>query len=372
MSLFDELYIKIENLALENKEKNFFLEDKIDKNVILYGAGGNCEFAMFTCGTKGVPVTYVCDSKLSGKYKYKNQEYDIISPEVLIESHRDASVLITSWKYEGEIKEFLLSKGFPEENIYFLRSPLVISPEEFREKYLDGYRWMYNIVKDERSKRVIIDRIKMFLLGAPSLPDSLCSEGYFAFPDIKLSDNEVYIDGGAYIGDTAIEFIEKMKKSNKRIKHIYSFEPDEMNYKIASQNLSKYENIEIVPFGLWSQNTTLNFKIDVNNYGIGSCIDDFKKIYSVPVVAIDNYFTDIPQDNWPTLIKMDIEGAEDEALLGAKNVILKNKPKLIICAYHKPQHIYQLLKIILNIRSDYKFSLWQIGESFWDCILYLW
>lgn len=43
---------------------------------------------------------------------------------------------------------------------------------------------------------------------------------------------------------------------------------------------------------------------------------------------------------------------------------------MIICAYHKPEDIYELSQTILSIRPDYQLEFWQIGESFWDMILY--
>lgn len=59
-----------------------------------------------------------------------------------------------------------------------------------------------------------------------------------------------------------------------------------------------------------------------------------------------------------------------EAILGAAEIIRKVKPKLITSAYHKPEDIYNLPKIIIKIRGDYQFSLWKIGESFDDMVLY--
>ena len=85
---------------------------------------------------------------------------------------------------------------------------------------------------------------------------------------------------------------------------------------------------------------------------------------------MDLFFADKPQEQWPTIIKMDIEGEEKEALLGAEQIIRTQKPQMIICAYHKPEDIYELLQTILKIRDDYKISFWQIGRSFWDIILY--
>jgi hypothetical protein len=45
---------------------------------------------------------------------------------------------------------------------------------------------------------------------------------------------------------------------------------------------------------------------------------------------------------------------------------------LVICAYHKPEDIYELPEAIMRIRDDYELSLWQIDNSFWDLVLYAW
>lgn len=128
----------------------------------------------------------------------------------------------------------------------------------------------------------------------------------------------------------------------------------------------------MVPYGLWSRKTELKFTSIQGGDYIGSQIEQNENTSStvVPVTSLDLFFSDKPQDEWPTIIKMDIEGAEKEALVGAANIIKAKKPQLIICAYHKPEDIYELPQTILKIRGDYQFTLWQIGESFWDMILY--
>jgi hypothetical protein len=172
-----------------------------------------------------VPVTCVCDSTATGSYEYKNVSYKIISPLQLIKDYQEAFVLITTWKYEREIKEHLLGLGFPRNQIYFLRYHKTLSLDLFRDKYFDGYDWAYNFFTDTTSKQRILDRIKLLLWGIPVPPDSLYKDGYFAFPYIELTDNEVYIDGGAFTGDTAEEFINAVCA----YRHIYSFEPDPKN-----------------------------------------------------------------------------------------------------------------------------------------------
>jgi hypothetical protein len=67
---------------------------------------------------------------------------------------------------------------------------------------------------------------------------------------------------------------------------------------------------------------------------------------------------------------MDIEGAEKEAIIGAKNIIKQNHPKLAICVYHKPEDIYQLPQLIYEIDSSYKFTLQQHEDGVYDTVLY--
>lgn len=328
MDKFNEVFREMNLEETKYKRDVFSALRKENRPLILYGAGGNCEFALFTCSCMNASVECVCDSKAVGGYRYKEKVYPIISPETLIGKYKNAYVLITPWKYEKEIYETLLEKGFPEENIFFLRYPQRITPEEFQDKYLNGYRWAYEYFGDADSKKRIIDRVKLLLMGVPCPADSLYKDGYFGYPKVALNENEVYVDGGAYIGDTAEEFISYAEKEEKKYKHIYSFEPDENNCNLAKKNLHHYENVSVVPAGLWSKTTTLEFYSESGGEYIGSHLAEEKngQTVSVPVVSLDEFFSGKPQDEWPTIIKMDIEGSEKEALLGAEKSFRRRNP----------------------------------------------
>ena len=71
-----------------------------------------------------------------------------------------------------------------------------------------------------------------------------------------------------------------------------------------------------------------------------------------------------------TFIKMDIEGAEREAILGAKKIISEQKPKLAISVYHHPKDILVLPKLILHINGDYTFYLRHYALSTSETVLY--
>lgn len=372
MKGFDELYTEIEEKAKTLIIRNVFLDMSKTGNekLILYGAGGNCESAFFLCAYMNIKVKCICDSYAKGTVLFRNEVYDIISPEQLVSNEKDAYVLITSWKYENEIYEALLEKGFPKENVYFLRCPWSVSVEEFREKYLEGYRWAYDFLEDEGSKQKVIDRIKLLLLGLPCPPDSEYKDGYFGYRGLLLDENETYVDGGGYIGDSAEEFIMNARKNGRQYRWIYSFEPDREICKIAETNLQQHENVEVVAAGLWNKTTQLQFFVKQESMSSGFCKETGETSILVPVVSLDEFFEEKDETEWPTTIKMDIEGSEKEALLGATEIIRTKKPKLVICVYHKPEDIYELIQVIRDICPDYSFKLWQIGESFFDMILY--
>ncbi len=375
---FDELYQAIESATIKNKPKSLF--DNLSKKIanednyrlILYGAGGNCEFAMYNCTQCGFTVDFVCDTKATGTYTYGGKTYEIISSDVLMKNHQDAFVLITPWQYEQEIYDFLCDSGFPSTQIYFFHDfpGATISPTLFREKYLEGYQKAYSLFHDGGSKNRILDRVRLLLEGVPCPEDSPHENGYFCFPGINITEKEIYVDGGANIGDTAEEFIDLMGGTNEDYK-IYSFEPDPQSYEAATKNLSQYSNVEVFPYALSSHKTELKFANAQGVDGVSSHIttSDTNSI-TVQATSLDLFFADKPQDEWPTIIKLDIEGAEKEALLGAENIIKAKKPQLIICAYHKPEDMYELPQAILKLRDDYKLTFWQIGTSFWDMILY--
>ena len=79
---------------------------------------------------------------------------------------------------------------------------------------------------------------------------------------------------------------------------------------------------------------------------------------------------EILQNVNPTVIKMDIEGAEPEALEGAKNIIQQAKPILAISVYHYPDHLWQIPLIINTLFPDYHYFLRPHNEEGWDLVCY--
>jgi FkbM family methyltransferase len=177
------------------------------------------------------------------------------------------------------------------------------------------------------------------------------SSQYFPTDFIKLSQEEVFVDGGGFIGDTALNFIEK---TQNEFKHIHIFEPIKDNYEKMQQNLTTdSEKIKMYNVGLYSSEKDVFF----DQRSSASKINKQGEI-SVKLVSLDNYLSEECRKEI-TYIKLDIEGAELEALKGMRETILKYKPKLAICIYHKPKDLWEIPLFIHDLEPSYKLFIRQ-------------
>ena len=230
--------------------------------------------------------------------------------------------------------------------------------ETFTEKYKAGYKWAYDFFKDEESKKIIIDRIKGYLLDKP-LSHRDTNQQYLDV--IPFTQDEVFVDAGFYNGDTTLAFIDKV---NDKYKHIYAFEPDKENYNSGLKNTKHLKDVALLNKGIYNTNTTLSFKS--GEAGISQIKENGNSF--IHTTTLDYFFDKIK--NKPSFIKMDIEGAEKQAIEGAKETIKNHLPKLAIAVYHQPADLYEITKQIHELNPHYNFKLGQYYGSISETILY--
>ena len=185
---------------------------------------------------------------------------------------------------------------------------------------------------------------------------------YFPQDIVQLTPKEVFIDCGAYNGDTIESFL---RFTHKKYKKIVAFEPDEKN---VSAIRRKGERIFVIPSACWSSDTEVSFSM---GEGSSSSVcnkteSNEKKIIRMRARAIDN----VEECRDATFIKMDIEGSEYEALIGAQNTIKKNRPKLAICIYHSDEDMLRLIELIANWDLGYKFYIRHHAQKISETVLY--
>jgi FkbM family methyltransferase len=215
------------------------------------------------------------------------------------------------------------------------------------------------ILEDDES-RVTISNILKYKMTRENklLSDIYIPTQYFLSDIFKMSDAEVFIDGGAYVGDTIKDFL---KFTNNKFKAIYSFEPNKYIYNGIKQLYKKNENIHIINKGISNNEISTNFNIN----GAGSQIDE-NGSDQIKTVSLDKFIKEKV-----TFIKLDIEGYEMEALEGSKKIILRDKPKLAICIYHKEDDIWKIPLYIKSLVPEYKIYIRHHSNSnLWETVCY--
>lgn len=221
------------------------------------------------------------------------------------------------------------------------------------KEYKDDFLWLYDRLGDYRSRVALYAMIKHWLTFDPDALKMMNENSFYEYVDLDLldfSEEEVIVDCGAFDGDTAKRFADTFPGFKK----MYCYEASSNNFKILSDHLASYDNVVLKRKAVGSSYTTMTISDEDNGSSLLMGGDDV-----VDVVPIDD---DIKEP--VTLIKMDIEGAEQDALLGAKNHIINERPKLIICVYHGNKDIVEIPKMIEGMRDDYKFYLRHIGLDF--------
>lgn len=173
---------------------------------------------------------------------------------------------------------------------------------------------------------------------------------------VKFENDEVFVDCGGYDGDTTKRFIEKCPDYAK----VFFFEPYQEYFDLARRNLGQYRNISYYRKATYDKNASLKFAVS----NLASTLDE-KGSVTVETCRLD----DIIKER-VTYIKMDVEGAEYESLMGAKNLIQQYKPKLAICVYHKQEHFWQIPELVLGINDNYQVYLRHYSEGFSETVMY--
>lgn len=191
--------------------------------------------------------------------------------------------------------------------------------------------------------------------------------------NIVLRDNSVIIEGGVEDGTDSVNFYNTF---NNIILKIYGFEPFIETFDNSKNNSFLIKNgMEVYPWALWNRNENLSF-IKNDSSSVSSCINrnenisnDLKHATNVKGITIDKF---IEEKNITkvSFIKLDIEGAEFEALEGAKKTIQNHKPQLAICIYHKKEHLFEIPELLLNYYPGYTFRIGLHSPTFIDTVLY--
>lgn len=280
-----------------------------------------------------------------------------IPPAELEKYKEDIAILITTQHYK-KIYQQLLNNGFKK--IFAVTEYRLLNDAYFKNKnnlqmIKDNVLNVMNILEDERSKEIMFTLIKNwfdFDVDKIGYEEIFTNDQYYPWGIIKLSDHESFVDVGAYNGDTMFDFI---KKTNNQFDSIFAFELDKKNFKEMESAVNKLtepikNKIKLYNFGLLDEEKEVYYETG----GSGMQSTFINVINTASDCGKTMRLIDVLKNEKVTFIKMDIEGSEVKALSGAEEIIKKQKPKLAICVYHKPEHLWEVPLYIKKIVPEYK------------------
>ena len=275
-------------------------------------------------------------------------------------------ILSTSSGSPLEVKNGLDKMGF--KNINYLAlckySDLELASPDFIDDFQDDfinnkleYENTYNLLADDKSKE-IFEKIINFKISY----DLTFMEGFTNDHESQYFDKEIipeiknirFVDGGGYVGDTLKEIIKNYPDFEK----IYCVEPNTLHINIAKRDFGDIDNIEFINCGLGSEKIVSEIKEEKQN----NCAHDYQ---ATNINSLDNLISEKVD-----YIKLDIEGAEQDTITGAKETIKKYKPILAICIYHKAQDWYKVPQLVLEIQSEYDIYLRHYMEGIYETVMY--
>lgn len=279
---------------------------------------------------------------------------------------KDSLILVTASGSPLEVKNKLDELGYTHFNYLALikySNLLLVHPPfimDFKEDFSNNeskYKETCDLLEDEKSKEIFTKVINFKISFDLDFMEGFTNnheEQYFDKDIIPKIENINFVDGGAYIGDTLPQIIKEFPNYNK----IYCIEPNNLHIEIAKKNFSEQRDIEFINCGLGNKEVKVTKEQELKD----NCYHDYQ---AEEINTLDNLIKDTVD-----FIKMDIEGAEQDAIEGAKNTIKKYHPILAICIYHKAEDWYKVPKMVLDIRNDYKVYLRHYMEGIYETVMY--
>lgn len=234
--------------------------------------------------------------------------------------------------------------------------------DKFIKVHLDEFNSFYEILQDEKSRQVLESYLNQKITGKfKEMSDVWDKIEYYDGDFYKLEKVDCIVDCGAFIGDSFLAFCDEYERcaGAKFRGRAYLLEPDEANQQEIKKNCQNSEaDIKCLKVGAWNQKDSLTFQLDENQRTAGRIADSGDLI--IQVDAIDNI---VKGDN-VDFIKMDIEGAELNALKGAAKTIVRDHPILAICVYHKREDLLEIPKYIHSLYDGYRFYVRAYGGPY--------
>jgi len=348
------------------------------ERLVLFGAGGLGRKTLDGLRKVGIEPLAFADNNpaLWGKQVAGLQ---VLSPaDAAARFGRDAVFLMTIWRAQGtdrmsdriaRVRSFGAERVIPFAPLFwkypdvFLPHYLIELPHRVIDQAAD-VRAAAALWEDGASRNEFLAQVRWRLrLDFDGLPDPVAHELYFPDDLFEFAADEVFVDCGAFDGDTIRSSLKRQPQFRGQIA---AFEPDPENFRrlqayVASLPAALGSRIEAFPYAISSSRKIVHFDATGGaDAAVGT--GDLE----IQAVALD----EVLAGRAPTYLKMDTEGSEPAGVTGAKGILQRHVPALALSIYHRQNHIWSVPNLVHELNPDYRFFLRPHVLEGWDTVCY--
>ena len=320
--------------------------------IVVYGMGNGADKLIERLQKYDVKIAdfFASDGFVRGHYFHGKR---VKSFSEIREEYDDFLILLSFASARDEVLDML--SEIDEHYDMIVPDMPVAGIEEYFDKdfYNDNYGDIvlaYNSLCDSKSRNIFAAVLNYKLTGRMTYLMCAYRSTEEKYELISRKNISVAVDAGAYNGDTARE----MKDNISTLKRVYAIEPDHKNFAKLDRYAKAESEIEVLAINAaaWSESGVSDFSTSGNrNSTISATPSHEHSRMPVNLTAIDEISESVDY------IKYDVEGAEQEALLGSDYSIRHFRPVLLISLYHRSRDIFSITNYIHTQYPDYKLYL---------------
>ncbi len=329
------------------------------KNIVIYGMGDGCDKILKVCREKGILIKgiFASDEYVRGKTVHS---FPVTTFQEAKDTFGDMIVLLAFGVFRPDMME-KIRRMANETEFYAPEVPLFgggLLDREFVLGHKEEIDSVRGFLSDETSKKAFDGLFSYKISGKI---DPLMEIETDRIQDLKtlvpFREGDFYVDLGAYDGDTVLEWHENFPKHGK----ILAVEPGRKTFQKLMKNCGHIPGFQAIEAAAWNENTPLSFN---GKSGRSAAVaSDGKDL--VEGICLSDVCTKAD------FIKFDVEGAEKEAIEGARELIQREKPTLCISCYHRTEDFFALPLQIKKILPEYRVYLrhWPYIPA-WDTVYF--
>ncbi len=324
-----------------------------NKPIIVFGCGESGRQATELLKKYEAEIEVYCEGEQFWHEGKRFMGKDVVKVSSLVDLYEKAAIIVAATGPEV----ISIINGFHKDQYeiyaYVVRDQLYTMSPQWVFENKDNLQKTFEMFEDETSKITFLSYIGtrancIKREATTSLLSLWTSKQYFndLYPRDRFQKH-VLIDCGAWIGDSASEFMQYIGDGDteKNIT-IHSFEMEDENYEHLLKVAARYPQIVCHKCGVGDEHMVMYF----TKSGDSSTIVDYPTDHKVEIFPVDEVLKGNHVN--ATFVKMDIEGFEDKALCGMKNLVKESFPMLAICVYHKLDDLIRIPNLIRDMVSD--------------------